>query len=315
MQLREAQSELSTWKTQCEDYDIVKERIIEVPVEKIVEVDYEVEVRKVDDALVRELAQSVCDIKNALYDLENVHDNLIEKKSQIIEKIVEVPKNVVKYVDREINVIKFDPERVGLIEKQIKSLKKGLSAGRKDFVKFEQKKNIVEKRVEVEQEIVKYIDRPVDLTSFNRTTMREINTKLNTAYSAFAQWQDKFRLLREEKYTPEEKVIEVEVERKKFAINRTDILKTDDEEIALLEQQMNLMKQGISEFKDKVTVVQKNLKKKIVKETIMEVAREKFVYVEVPTHIMQIDTKSQKELKTELKKLRSAATSALKTKL
>lgn len=315
MQLREAQGELSSWKAQCDEYDIVRERIVEVPVEKIVEVDYEVEVRKVDDKLVNTLAQSVCDIKNNLYELESVHDNLIEKKGQTFEKIVEVPKNVVKYVDREINVVRFDPEKINEMQQQIKTLKSGLSRGRKDFSKYEQMRNTVEKRVEVEQEVVKFIDRPIEYTSFSRSLMKDINSKLNAAYSAMTQYQDKYRLLKEDKYTAQEKIVEVETEKKKFAIKKKEIHRANDDDVQQLESQIKNMELNISEFRDKVSTVQKNLKKKVIKETKVEVPKEKLVYVEVPTEIMTIDHRAQRDIKNELKKLKTATTSALKAKM
>merc|ERR1719265_1168718 len=120
------------------------------------------------------------------------------------------------------------------------------------------------------------------------------------------QYQDKYRLLKEDKYTAQEKIVEVETEKKKFAIKKKEIHRANDDDVQQLESQIKNMELNISEFRDKVSTVQKNLKKKVIKETKVEVPKEKLVYVEVPTEIMTIDHRAQRDIKNELKKLKTA---------
>jgi DNA repair exonuclease SbcCD ATPase subunit len=304
--LRNATNELNVWKKKCDDYDIVKEKIIEVPVEVIKEVSYPVEVIKVEDKLVLELAQHVSDIKSALHELECKHDFLLEEQNKTVEKIIEVPKKFIKYVERDIEVFKVDKEKVNELNVEVQRLKRGIASGKKDFREFEKKKKIIEKRVEKEEEVIKYIEKPIDVITMSKNAMKEIESQFNKAYSLLEQWKEKYEELKKQKFAAEEKIVEVEVEKKLFGIKRIDILKPNENDILKLQSEIDRLNAGISEFKNTCSTVRNSLRTNIVNERRIEVPVERIVYVDVPTEIVTIDDRAKRDIKDELRRLRQS---------
>jgi DNA repair exonuclease SbcCD ATPase subunit len=310
-QLNDAQIELTNWQKRCEQYDIIKEKIIEVPHEVIKEVEYPVEVVKADDELVKNLAMSLSSIKAAMTGIEIKHELLSEQQNEVIERIVEKPKKIEREVEREINVVKFDSEKVNFLNEQIKGLKSNLSQRRKEFNNYERNRNITEERSFYEEEVIRLIQRPVELLTLDKKAQREIQRQFDKAYGLLEQWRIRYRELLDEKYTPEEKYIEVPVEKKKFAVSKVEIMKPDENDIKRLEIEIEKMNTDILSFQSKISEVQTSLKHTIINEKIIEVAKETVIEVEKPTHFYTMDNESVRELRNELKTLRTTVTSTI----
>ena len=104
----------------------------------------------------------------------------------------------------------------------------------------------------------------------------------------------------------EEKIVEVEVEKKLFGIKRVDVLKANENDIARLQAEIDRLNAGINEFKNTCATVRNSLRTNIVNEKRIEVPVERVVYVDVPTEIVTIDDRAKRDIKEELRRLRQA---------
>merc|ERR1739848_173432 len=90
----------------------VVEKVIEVPVERINYVDRVKYVDKVDDEKLKQVTQDYENLQKTIEEWQAKYAILKKREVREVEKIVEVPTEVIQYIDVPKEVLVVDEERV-----------------------------------------------------------------------------------------------------------------------------------------------------------------------------------------------------------
>ena len=302
--IKDAASELSEIQNKCNEEVIIKEKIVQVPKEVIKFIEYPVEIVRVNNEVIYNLSISIGEIKKAMKNFEIKNDHLKNLFNCPIEKITEIPKEINKTIERQINVIKPNMEKISELERIINNLKLNVQNNEKEF-EILQKNKVIEKKIEVPVEVVKYIDRPIEIITVNENSMKIIDDQLSNAYSLLKDWKEKIKMAKEERLIPYEMQVEVDIVQKKFFVNRSEIHKSNEKDVELVNQEIEKVKEKLLKLREDFAKINENAEKEIVIEKRIEKIVENFEYIDVPTEILTITPEAEMKLLEEIQNMKS----------
>ncbi len=321
-QIEQLQKELETWEhsyrdIKSQEIDVVEQVVeVKVPVTKYIEHEVHQIIR--DEAKINELRDKISDLYKILNDGEaqdynsavnniamqnvnnisvNVKSNLgmpksnksNECKQKVIEKIIEVPVEVVEYVTREVQKVVIDEKRVKELTEELNQLHQTLSDWEKkceNIANIETNSNntiITEHVIEVPVEVIKYHDKVVYVDEVDQTRLNRVQEDYNKLQATIEEWKQKYEKLCKKETKIIEKIVEQPIEVIKYIDKPYETLHYDEKRINELSDEYDNLQDELAAIKKQIQI--QSTKPKTSVERIIEVPVEKTEYID---HIVEV---------------------------
>ena len=310
--------------------DNIIEKRVEVPVEVVKYVDKIIEVENSNYSVLvedyRRLQITLEEWRRRLIDYENRPPQVIERKievpvevvkyvDKIIEKKVEVPYEVIKYVDKiverkvevPVEIVKYvdkvveveNPNYKVLIE-DYRRLQNTLEEWRRRIIEIENRPpQVIEKRIEVPVEVIKYVDKIIE---------RKVEVPVDVVREVVRIDERRVRELEEEikNLRISIEIMQTEVNKhegvKRSAKNQENDLKSKLSMLTMEIERLNYRIKELEEDNRRYTLSIEELRIKVtqLENRPLQVIEKK---IEVPVEEIKIDDIKSKELSSEIERL------------
>lgn len=201
----------------------------------------DVEFKPENNSKINTIANEIKELNNLLLNVSNIYQEFNERK--VIEKIVEIPVENIKYTNRIVEIIKEDDAEVKELLKEIELLKNSIEELK---VREHSKDNISEyiQSVKIEdkhEEFTKIILNDESNTQF-------LEEQYNMLKSEIEEWKLKFSNLSTNREVVE-KIIEVPIEIIKYVENKVEEIK-DDSRLEFIQKDIEELNNQISNWKN-----------------------------------------------------------------
>ena len=295
----------------------IVDKIIEVPIEKIVYIDTEIIVNKIDNEKIEKLSQHLENLYATIDLLKEQVSKYVDTEYEIIEKIVEIPVDVIEYVDIFKNIKNEKNDKVILLQEELDKLINEIEVVKEKcsiLENYEAKE--VTKTIEILTEKIEYVDKVVEIIKVDEEKLNKLKEEYLTLENLFNKISERKNNLEFQEIREIEKYVEVEEEIVEKITNIVEIVRIDIEKIENLKQDYQKLYKSIESIKEHI----ENYKqpKPIINHLTIEIPVEIIKYIDNYVEITNIDeevinnlTKKYNQLKSELDETQNNIVEAL----